>query len=131
MWFSRAWPRLCDRAVLGPGEIAARAQNARTSFTGGAYVPTVVVGMYAPFGVVGVYHATICMPWAFIVAPVARRGPDNGRIHRDNRRRDVCATRATFRGSHINLQGCQGGGSILFNGFDWRARSHRAARSAW
>jgi hypothetical protein len=24
--------------------------------------------MYAPFGVVGVYHATICMPWAFIVA---------------------------------------------------------------
>jgi hypothetical protein len=51
--------------VLGPGEIAARAQNARTSFTGGAYVPTVVVGMYAPFGVVGVFHAAICMPWAF------------------------------------------------------------------
>ena len=24
--------------------------------------------------------------------PVARRGPDNGRIHRDNRRHDVCAT---------------------------------------
>jgi hypothetical protein len=24
--------------------------------------------MYAPFGVVEVYHATICMPWAFIVA---------------------------------------------------------------
>jgi len=36
--------------------------------TSGAYVPTVVVGLYAPFGVVGVYHATICMPWAFIVA---------------------------------------------------------------
>jgi len=35
---------------------------------GGAYVPTLVVGMYAPFGVVGVYHATIYMPWAFIVA---------------------------------------------------------------
>jgi hypothetical protein len=31
-------------------------------------VPTVVVGMYAPFGVEGVYHPTICMPWAFIVA---------------------------------------------------------------
>jgi hypothetical protein len=31
-------------------------------------VPTVVVGMYAPFGVVGVYHATTCKPWAFIVA---------------------------------------------------------------
>ena len=24
---------------------------------------------------------------------MARRGPDNGRIHRDNRRRDLCATR--------------------------------------
>jgi hypothetical protein len=35
---------------------------------GGAYVPTVVVGMYAPFGVVGLYHTTICMPCAFIVA---------------------------------------------------------------
>jgi len=33
-----------------------------------AYVPTVVVGRYAPFGIAGVYHATICMPWAFIVA---------------------------------------------------------------
>ena len=31
-------------------------------------MPTVVVGMYAPFGVVGVYDAGICMPWAFIVA---------------------------------------------------------------
>jgi hypothetical protein len=31
-------------------------------------VPTVVVGMYAPFGVAGVYDAGICMPWAFIVA---------------------------------------------------------------
>ena len=39
-----------------------------SSLAGGAYVPTLVVGMYAPFGVVGVYHATICMPWAFIVA---------------------------------------------------------------
>ena len=35
---------------------------------GGAYVPTVVVGMYAPFGAVGAYHATICMPRASIVA---------------------------------------------------------------
>jgi len=34
----------------------------------GADVPTVVVGMYAPFGIAGVYHATICMPWAFLVA---------------------------------------------------------------
>jgi len=25
--------------------------------------------------------------------PAARRGPDNGRIHRDNRRREVCTTR--------------------------------------
>jgi hypothetical protein len=39
----------------------------RGKITGGAYVPTVVVGMYAPFGVAGVYHATICVPWAFIV----------------------------------------------------------------
>jgi hypothetical protein len=29
--------------------------------------------------------------------PVARRGPDNGRIHRDNRRREVCATRGVIR----------------------------------
>jgi hypothetical protein len=36
--------------------------------TAGAYVPTVVVGMYAPVGAAGVYHATICMPWAFIAA---------------------------------------------------------------
>ena len=35
---------------------------------GGAYLPTVVVGMYAPFGVAEVYHATICMPWAFPAA---------------------------------------------------------------
>ena len=31
-------------------------------------MPAFVVGMYAPFRVVGVYHATICMPWAYIVA---------------------------------------------------------------
>jgi hypothetical protein len=33
-----------------------------------AHVPTVAVGMYAPFGVAAVHHATICMPWEFIVA---------------------------------------------------------------
>jgi hypothetical protein len=47
MWYSRGWP-LVPR-------------------TGGAYVPTVVVGM-APFAVLGIQHASICMPWAFIVA---------------------------------------------------------------
>ena len=41
---------------------------AATINTGGACVPAVVVGMYAPFGVEGVYHATICMPWGFILA---------------------------------------------------------------
>ena len=33
-----------------------------------AHLPTVVVGMYAPFGVAEVYHAMICLPWAVIVA---------------------------------------------------------------
>ena len=38
--------------------------------TGGAYVPTVVVGMYAPFGgwPEGT-HATTCPWWAFLVPP--------------------------------------------------------------
>ena len=33
--------------------------------------------------------------------PVARQGPDNGRVHRDNRRRDVCATRGIAEPWHI------------------------------
>ena len=31
-------------------------------------MPTLVVGMYAPFGDVGVCRDTTCMPWAFMVA---------------------------------------------------------------
>ena len=34
--------------------------------------------MYVPFGVVGVYHATICMPWAFVVALWHLEGPTTG-----------------------------------------------------
>jgi len=41
-------------------------------------VPTVVVGMYAPFWVVGVNHATICRPWAFMVAPWHFEDPTMG-----------------------------------------------------
>jgi hypothetical protein len=41
--------------------------------------------------------------------PVARRGPENGRIHRDNRRRDVCATRGINRGGAHLAGGYRGG----------------------
>jgi hypothetical protein len=35
-------------------------------------------GKYASFGFVGVHHATICMPWAFTVAPWHVEGPTVG-----------------------------------------------------
>jgi hypothetical protein len=44
--------------------------------------------------------------------PAARRGPDNGRIHRDNRRRDVCATREIGLSDHAQDLGVTSATSI-------------------
>jgi len=63
-------------------------------FTGGGNVPTVVVGMYARFGVIETRHELDVM--GLSSGPVARRGPGNGRIHRDKRSGDVRATRGHF-----------------------------------
>jgi hypothetical protein len=56
-------------------------------------VPTLVVGTYAPFGTVGGDPRDDLHGMGTYSIPAARRGPDEGRIHRDQRRRDVCATR--------------------------------------
>jgi hypothetical protein len=47
--------------------------------TGGAYVPTVVVGMYAPsWGWPEGTHATTCPRWAFLVPPRHVADPGTG-----------------------------------------------------
>jgi len=60
---------------------------------GGAYVPTLVLGMYAPFGIVAGDPRDDLHEMGTYSSPAVRRGPDEGRIHRDPRRRDVCVTR--------------------------------------
>jgi hypothetical protein len=65
--------------LIRPRSIGATTLSPRTfqpnACAGGAYVPTSFVGMYAP-----------CCS-----------APANGRIHRDKRRRDVCATQFSSR----------------------------------
>jgi hypothetical protein len=65
---------------------------------GGAYVPKVVVGMYARFAVAGGYASHDLRALGLYSSPVVRRRPDNGPIHRDRRRRDACTTRGFLPG---------------------------------
>jgi len=67
--------------------------DAVRSRPGGAYVPTLVVGMDAAFGVVGRYPRHDLHAESIYTSPPAGCGPDEGRIHRDQKRRDVRATR--------------------------------------
>jgi len=62
------WASLCLRQLPSSTQSPPRTGHSTgQTIARGADVPTAVVGMYAPFGVVGVNHATICMPWAVIV----------------------------------------------------------------
>ena len=54
-------------------------------------MPTVAVGMYAAFGVVGVYHATICMPRAFRASSADHRFCGPRPFRRVKGRSDSCA----------------------------------------
>ena len=67
------------------------------SLAGGANVPTVVAGPstdgYAPLRVAGGCPSRDLHAVGLYSRPAVRPGPDNGRIHPDRERRDVCPTR--------------------------------------